>query len=316
VTFAVFFNLLPSCRSAFIRLASARMQASPTASQTKHGILLMLGAVVCFTAMDAVAKSLIATYPTAMVIWARYVVMLGFVVVLLRGRMRSFLKTDHLGLHIIRSILQFATVYLFFLSLSYIGLAEAQALTDINPVLITLGAALFLGERLGVHRIGAIVVALLGALIVIRPGFGVFSLAALLPLAAAVTYAAAALITRKVGAVESPWTAMIYASCIGSVMATVPLPLVWIPVAAADLWQFVLLGALGTGAQLLIIRSFSVAEASAVAPFAYSGLIMAVFWGIVLFGEYPDLPTVIGALVIVAAGLYVWHRETRTAHQG
>lgn len=288
---------------------------TPSASQTRKGILLMLGAVVCFTAMDAVAKSLIATYPTAMVIWARFVVMLGLVILLLRHRIGILLRTDHLMLHVLRSVLQFATVYLFFLSLSYIGLAEAQALTDINPVLITLGAAVFLGERLGPHRVAAILVALTGAMIVIRPGFGVFSPAALLPLAAAVTYAAAALITRKVGAVESPWTAMLYASCIGSVLATLPLPFVWQPVATGDLWQFVLLGALGTGAQLLIIRSFSVAEASAVAPFAYSGLIMAVVWGILFFDEYPDLATVIGALVIVAAGLYVWHRETRIARR-
>ncbi len=275
----------------------------------------MLGAVVCFTAMDAVAKGLIATYPTPMVIWARFVVMLGFVLLLLRGRTRQLLQTEHLMLHIIRSVLQFATVYLFFLSLSYIGLAEAQALTDINPVLITLGAAVFLGEKLGPHRIAAIVIAMIGAMIIIRPGFGVFSAAALLPLAAAVTYSAASLITRKVGAVESPWTSMLYASFIGSLLSTLPLPLVWQPVAAADLWLFVLLGALGTGAQLLIIRSFSIAEASVVAPFAYFGLIMAVFWGITLFGEYPDTATVIGALVIVAAGLYVWHRETRQSRK-
>ena len=287
------------------------MQALPTVS-TSRGILFMLGAVICFTAMDAVAKALIATYPTPMVIFARFAVMLAIVVCLLRDRSPALLQTRHLGLHVLRAALQCATVYLFFASLSHIGLAEAQALTDINPVLISLGAAIFLGEKLGPHRIAAIAVALIGAMIVIRPGSGVFSAAALLPLAAAVTYSAAALITRKVGSVESPWTAMLYASTIGTAVSALPLPFVWQPLAVADLWLFVLLGALGTGAQLLIIRSFSAAEASVVAPFAYFGLIMAVFWGIVLFGEYPDTATVTGALVIVGAGLYVWHRETRS----
>ena len=292
------------------------MQLSlPSVAQTQRGIHLMLGAVVCFTAMDAVAKGLIATYSTPMVIFARFVVMLIIVLALKWRDVTKLLQTRYLGLHILRSLLQFATVYLFFRSLSHIGLAEAQALTDINPVLITLGAAVFLGEKLGPHRIAAIVVALIGAMIIIRPGLGVFSTAALLPLAAAVTYSAASLITRKVGAVESPWTAMLYASFIGSFASLLPLPFVWQPVAVADSWRFILLGALGTGAQLLIIRSFSLAEASVVAPFAYFGLIMAVFWGIVLFGEYPDFPTVIGALVIVMAGLYVWHRETRAARK-
>jgi drug/metabolite transporter (DMT)-like permease len=283
-------------------------------ANTQRGILLMLAAVVCFTAMDAVAKGLIATYPAFQVIWARFAVMLGLVLLILRGRIPGLLVTQHPWLHLLRCLFQFATVGLFFASLAHIGLAEAQALTDINPVLITLGAAIFLGERLGPHRIAAVIVALLGALIVLRPGFGVFTPAALLPLGAAITYSAAALITRKVGMQESPWTSMLYASVFGTLCGSVALLFVWQPVAVTDLWRFVLLGAFGTAAQLLIIRSFSVAEASVVAPFAYAGLIMAMFWGIVLFDQYPDQWTVIGALVIGGAGLYVWHRETKATH--
>jgi drug/metabolite transporter (DMT)-like permease len=78
-----------------------------------------------------------------------------------------------------------------------------------------------------------------------------------------------------------------------------------------DLPIFLLIGCLGTGAQLCLIRAFSLAEAGAVAPFAYVGILFATLWGVVLYGEWPDAATVLGALVIVAAGLYVWHRETR-----
>jgi drug/metabolite transporter (DMT)-like permease len=77
------------------------------------------------------------------------------------------------------------------------------------------------------------------------------------------------------------------------------------------LWKFGLIACLGTGAQLCIIRSFSITEAGIVAPFAYLGIVFATFWGAVLYGQWPDRWTVIGALVIVGAGLYVWHRETR-----
>ena len=134
--------------------------------------------------------------------------------------------------------------------------------------------------------------------------------ASLLPLAAAVTYSGSALITRRVGPYESPWTAMVYTAAFGVVASAVTLPWTWQPIAAPDLWRFAALGALGTVAQLCIIRAFSLAEASAVAPFAYVGLICATGWGIVLYGEYPDPLTIIGALVIVVAGLYVWQRET------
>ena len=280
------------------------------ASNTARGILLMLVAVLFFTAMDAVAKGLVGGYPLMQVTLARFAGQLFLVIVILRGKLIAPLRTRFPGLHLVRAILQFATVSLFFVSLNYIGLAEAQALTDINPVLITLGAAVFLGENLTRDRLVGVTLAMIGAMIVIRPGLGVFSPAALLPLAAAVTYSGSALITRRVGPYESPWTAMVYTAAFGVMASAVTLPWTWQPIAAPDLWRFAALGALGTVAQLCIIRAFSLAEASAVAPFAYVGLICATGWGIVLYGEYPDPLTIIGALVIVVAGLYVWQRET------
>ena len=144
---------------------------------------------------------------------------------------------------------------------------------------------------------GFIIVALIGALIILRPGMGVFTPAALLPLACAVAYAGNALMTRKIGIHEAAWTSLFYGALFGTLMTSLVLPFVWTPVQADDLWRFLLLGALGTAAQLALIRAFSVAEAGTVAPFGYAGLILATFWGIVLYGEYPDLWTIIGASV-------------------
>ncbi len=290
------------------------MQASPDLqSSVSRGIALMILAILLFTAMDATAKGLIARYPAPQVIWARFAGQLLIVLLILRWRVGPLLRTRFPGFHLARSLFQFGATGLFFLSLSHVGLAEATALTDINPVLITLGAAVFLGEKLGPRRLGGVVVALIGALIIIRPGAGVFSPWALLPLGAAVFYTGNALITRYIGAQESVWTSMLYASLFGTLAGSFALPFVWIPIPASDLLIFALVGALGTGAQLCIIRSFSIAEASIVAPFAYLGIVFATGWGIVLYDQWPDRWTVIGALVIVAAGLYVWHRETQAA---
>ena len=134
-----------------------------------------------------------------------------------------------------------------------------------------------------------------------------------LPLGCAISYAASALLTRKVGMTENPWTAMLYGALFGMIVTTALLPGVWHPIAAADLWLFVTVGCLGTAAQICLIRAFSVAEAGAIAPFGYVGIIFATGWGILLFDEWPDGWTVAGALVIVGAGVYVWHRETRVA---
>jgi drug/metabolite transporter (DMT)-like permease len=288
------------------------MTAAPAAlNQTTRGILLMLLAILAFTAMDAVAKGLVQRYPTPQVVWARFAGQFLIVLLILNRNLGPVLRTRHPWLHLIRSACQLGATGLFFASLTQIGLAEATALTDINPVLITLGAALFLGERLGAVRIGGVLVAMCGAMIVIRPGMEVFTPAALLPLGAALCYTGNALLTRRLGPSESAWTPMIYASAFGVALSSLALPVAWVPMQASDLPAFALMGVLGTVAQLCIIRSFSITEAGIVAPFGYVGIIFATIWGIVLYGEYPDLPTVVGALVIALAGLYVWAHETR-----
>jgi drug/metabolite transporter (DMT)-like permease len=273
----------------------------------------MILAILLFTAMDATAKGLIERYPAPQVVWARFAGQLLIVVLILNLRTGPLLRTHYPWLHMARSAFQFGATGLFFLSLGHIGLAEATALTDINPVLITLGAALFLGEKLGPRRIAGVIVALLGALIILRPGIGVFSPWALLPLGAAICYTGNALLTRHIGPREPVWTSLLHASIFGTLVAALALPFVWVPISGPDLMLFALVGCLGTGAQLCIIRSFSMTEASIVAPFAYLGIVFATFWGVVLYDQWPDRWTVIGALVIVGAGLYVWHRETRAA---
>lgn len=288
------------------------MSAATIPSVTR-GVALMVLAIFLFTAMDATAKGLIARYPAPQVIWVRFAGQLVLVLLILRHHLGPVLRTRFPVLHVWRSASQFGATTFFFLSLPFVGLAEATAIADINPVLITLGAALFLGERLGPRRIAGVVVALIGALIVIRPGAGVFTWWAILPLLCAISYAISALLTRKIGAQESVWASMVYAALFGTIVAGAALPFVWMPIAPADLWQFGLIACLGTGAQLCIIRSFSITEASVVAPFAYLGIVFATFWGVVLYDDWPDRWTVIGALVIVGAGLYVWHRETRAA---
>lgn len=284
---------------------------SRTFHPTTRGIGLMILAILLFTSMDATAKGLIAIYPAPQVIWARFAGQALLVMAILGPKIGPTLRTRYPKTHLARSAFQLGATGLFFTSLGYIGLAEATALADTNPVLITLGAAVFLGEKLGPRRIFGVAAAMTGALIVIRPGVGVFTPAALLPLGCAISYAANALLTRHVGMKEGPWTSLLHAALFGTVVMTATLPWVWHPIAAAHIWRFVLMGCLGTAAQLCLIKSFSMTEASVVAPFAYLGIVTSTLWGIGLYGEYPDQTTILGALVIVAAGLYVWHRETR-----
>lgn len=282
-------------------------------SNQNRAILLMIGAIFCFSCMDALAKAVSLRDGPIMALWARYTGQMMFVLILVAPRIRTVAKTKFPGFQALRSALLFCATASFFTGLTYLGLAETTAIMNVNPVLITLGAAIFLGEALGPRRLIAIAVALVGALIIIRPGSGVFSWPAIFPLMAAVFYSAYSLATRHIGNREDPWTSLFYAAMLGSVITSGLAIWNWTTPSLTTLMLMLCLAAIGTVGQLLFIRAFSAGEAAMLAPFAYASLIFATVWGLWIFGEFPDLWTIVGAVVVVGAGLYVWHRETRTA---
>lgn len=273
----------------------------------------MLAAIFLSSAMDATAKGLMARFDVAQVVWARYAGQMFVVALLLAPRLPQLIRTRHLGLQLLRSGFLFAATWCFFTSLSFMEIASATAVMNIHPVLLTLGAALVLREGLGPRRILGIAAALTGALIIIRPGAAVMTWASLLPLAAGVCYASYGLATRFLGRDEQILTSFLYTALIGTLVASVLVVPVWQPPAATDWGIFLGLGIAGAAGHFLLIRSLTTAEAGAVAPFGYAGILYSTLWGLILFAEVPDAATIVGALVIVGAGVYVWHRETRAA---
>lgn len=276
----------------------------------------MLAAIFLFSTMDATAKMLMGRFDVLQVVWARYAGQMFIVAVLLLPRLPSLIRTKHLGLQLLRSAFLFAATYCFFTSLSFMEIASATAVMNIHPVLLTLGAALILRERLGPRRIIGIALALTGALIIIRPGADVMTWSSLLPLAAGFCYASYALTTRFLGRDEPILTSFLYTALIGTLAATCLVVPQWQPVAPTDWGIFLVFGIIGAAGQFLLIRSLTIAEAGAVAPFGYSGVVFSSIWGLTLFSEVPDTATIVGALVIVGAGVYVWHREKRATATG
>lgn len=271
----------------------------------------MLAAIFLFAAMDATAKALMQRYAPIQVVWARYAGMMAVVALVLAPRLGPLLRTRRIGLQLLRSAFLFGATFMFFTAISRMDIAAATAVMQVHPMILTLGAALFLREALGPRRIFAILAALTGALIVIRPGSEVFTPTALLPLVAGVFYASYALTTRFLGRGEPIMTSFLYTAIIGTLVASLLTIPVWQTPSAGDWAIFLGLGAVGALGQFLLIRSLTIAEAGAVAPFSYAGVIFATFWGYMAFDEVPDGATLLGALVIIGAGVYVWHRETR-----
>ncbi|MEN8659229.1 DMT family transporter [Marivita sp.] len=280
-------------------------------TEQNRAILLMIAAIFCFSIMDATVKALAPNVGVLPALWARYAGQMLLVFVLVLPRLRTVVRTKYPKLQFFRSLLLMSATACFFTGLSLIPLSDAAALMSTNPMLITLGAALFLGETLGVRRIAGIVAAMIGALIIIRPGSDVFSAAALFPLGAAVCYSAYALLTRRVGADEDVWTSLFYTGFVGTVLLSILVPFQWQTPSATDVGLMVIVTLAGTTGQLALIQAFTKGEAAMLAPYSYTGLAFAAFWGVIFFSEIPDFWTVVGSLVIAAAGLYVWHRETQ-----
>ncbi len=270
----------------------------------------MLTGIFCFALMDAGAKFLTSSLGLAMALWARYAGQ-NLIVLLLVSRRKGVWKARHPYLQFLRSILLISATGFFFSAINALGIPTATALMALNPVIITLGGALFLRELLGPQRIIGIGISLVGALVVIRPGFQDFQLEMLLPVAGATCYAGYSLATRFVGQNEDVWTSLIYTGMVGGLLTTLALPFLWVTPSFDDIMVMIGIACVGTTGQLFVIRSFSKAEAGAVAPFAYAGLTYAAFLSILFYGEYPDSWTILGSLVIAVAGIYVWHRENK-----
>lgn len=282
----------------------------PAASQ---GILFVMMSVSCFSLMDAFAKQLGQHMDVSQILWARYFGQLVIILILCGKRTLPLLKTSHLGLQVFRAMMQLGAAACFFIALKSQGLAEATAVADLAPVFITIAAAVVLGEKIGIRRLLGVFAALLGAMVIIRPGSDVFALSSLWPLGTATCIAAFAITTRHIGKTDSPLTALLYSGIVCAAIMSIIVPFQWTGPNGVGAVMMIAVGGIGTIGQLMMLKAYATAPASIVAPFTYAGLITATLWGILFFGQWPDVWTCVGALVIVVAGLYVWHRETRQA---
>lgn len=274
-----------------------------------RGILGMVAATLCFAIMDSIVKALSGQLPPMQVVWARYTVHSLLVVVIFLPRLGSILRTRHLKLQLARSVLLFGMTLLYFTTLKFLPFAEAVSLLQIAPLMITVLAALMLHERVGARRWIGVGIGFLGALVLLRPGLGVMQTAALLGLGAAAFQAAYQVATRMLGPGDSIWTTLIYSTGFGALAASCAMPFVWVTPDAGAAGLMVLTGIFGFGAHLCLVWAYSQAEASAVAPFNYCAPVWATMAGLFVFGEVPAPTTLIGAVIIVGAGLYVWRRE-------
>jgi drug/metabolite transporter (DMT)-like permease len=280
------------------------------------GILLMIGATIVFALQDGISRHLAGTYNTYMVVMVRYWFFAAFVVFLAMrapGGIRAVARTSQLGLQIFRGVLLVAEICVAVYGFTLLGLVESQAVFICYPLLVAALSGPVLGERVGWRRWAAIGVGLIGVLIILQPGVGVFDPAALIPFASALMFAVYGLITRYAARRDSTATSFFWTGIAGMVFMTLVGIWFWEPMSQGDWLWMALLCVSGVSGHWLLIKCYEVAEASAVQPFAYFHLVWAAILGVSIFGEVIRLNVAGGAAIIMAAGLFTLWRESRKA---
>ena len=288
--------------------------APPPAGEQRRRLIaigLMLGAVACFACLDASAKWVNRTTDPLQTAAVRYLGSFLLVSFFFNPWTKAgLLRTRSLKLQVARALcLVVATICSFF-ALKYLRLTEVTSITFASPLLVALLARPILGERIGAHRLTAVLTGFVGVLVVTRPGVGGLHAAALLAVGAACANALYSLTTRLVAANDASETTLFYTGLVGSLVFLPVTPFVWAWPAAPLTWLLLAaLGAFGALGHWLLILAHRRAPASVLAPFFYVQLLWATALGFLVFGETPDRWTLVGGAIVIASGLYLVSRE-------
>jgi drug/metabolite transporter (DMT)-like permease len=279
------------------------------------GIALMILTSLVFALQDGISRYLAAEYNVLMVVAIRYWFFAAFVVAVSAARgggVARVARSGQVGLQIFRGVLLVAEICVTVLAFVLLGLIGTHAIFAIYPLLIAALSGPVLGESVGWRRWTAIGIGLVGVLVILRPGFQVFAPEAIVPVVAALMFALYGLLTRRAARTDRAETSFFYTGVAGAAAITLFVPFFWEPMRTAGDWAWMgtlcVTGALG---HYLLIKTYEVAEAAVVQPFAYFQLLFVTVLGLSVFGETLDAPTAAGGLLILAAGIYTILRTGR-----
>ncbi len=293
----------------------------PLRHDMRRGVLLMLAACALFTGMSVLIRALGDRIPVMEVVFFSSALAVPVVLVLAARAQRNrplieALRTRRFPGHLLRACTGTAAQACSFYALALLPLAEHTALTNTAPLFVTLLSIPLLGEKVGIHRSSAVAIGFLG-IVVIALGQGAFSgdlpPAAQIGLIVAVAHggfsAGTTLLVRMLSATEASTTITLWQSLLMTAFSAVALPFVWVTPSWPDLLLLLATGLIGGVAQIMLTEAWASTQVSALAPYSYSSLLWAILFGWIAFGDVPGLLTLAGAALIVAASLYILHRE-------
>lgn len=287
----------------------------------RRGAALMVAACALFTLMSALVKELGGRIPFPELMFFRSALAMPVVMALsLRmggtAGVAALLRTRRFPGHLLRALTGTSAMACSFFALTVLPLAEQTALTSTTPIFVTILSIPFLGEVVRIHRWSAVVVGFLGILVIalgqgaFGAGLGSASAAGVIAAVAHGAFSAATtLLVRQLSGTESSATIVMWQSLLMSLLTAAALPFVWVTPAGFDLVLLLLVGLLGGIAQVLLTEAYASAQVSALGPYTYTSLLWSIALGWLAFGERPTASMLLGAALIVAASLYILHRE-------
>ncbi|NNF80419.1 MAG: DMT family transporter [Rhizobiales bacterium] len=283
----------------------------------------MLGAMLILPSMDIIAKYVSANIVGVQVAQARF----GFQMIVLLPAVLAWhgvggLLPNNLWLNTVRSVLMAGAIACFFTALRWMPVADAIAVFFLEPMILTVLSAVFLGEKVGWRRMLAVSLGFVGALIVVRPSYDVFGPVSLLPMLAALLFALYLMLTSKLSHSENILTMQFWSGFVGVVTLNVVMAsgsfagvemLTFRPPTLTEWALMGLAGAIGTSMHLLIVQAFRLAPASVLAPLNYMEIVSATALGFLVFGDFPDALKWLRIAIIVGSGLFIFWRESKLA---
>ena len=285
---------------------------------TLAGILLVLGACACFSALDTTTKYVSASVPLLMALWFRYAFQaVATTLTVLPARGMSALRTMHPKFQCLRGVLLLASSLLAFASLKYMPVGEFTAIVMIAPLAVTVLAATVLKEHVSPMRWTLVAGGFAGTLVIIRPGGEAFNWASLLPLGLVVTNAWFQVLTSKLARTEDPVTMHLYTGWVGTLIASLALPWVWTALPVWWLWAALcFMGLMATVGHFVLILAYQRAPAATLTPYLYAQIAFGMLAGWLVFDHVPDQWSLLGIAMIAvcgAGGAWLTVRESRLA---
>ncbi|MBC7155114.1 MAG: DMT family transporter [Rhodobacteraceae bacterium] len=287
-----------------------------TEQNTRLGIWLMVATTLIFAAQDGISRHLASEYSVLMVVMIRFWFLGAFVMAMAArraGGLRRAAISARPGLQLVRALLLTAEICVMIAGFTVLGLIESHAVFISYPLLVAALSGPVLGEKVGWRRWGAIGIGFVGMLIILQPGMAVFSPHALIPLLAAFMFALYGLLTRFVARHDTSEVSFFWTGVAGAVIMTAVGIWFWEPMTGGDWAWMGILCCTGVAGHWTLIKSYEVAEASAVQPFAYLQLVFGASIGFFVFDEVLRWNVVVGAVFVVAAGLFTLWRARQVA---